>query len=102
VIHAVGPIWHGGGAGEAELLASAYRTALRLAGELGARTITFPAISTGVYGYPIESAARVALTVVRDHVAGKTTLERATFVLFSGDAFEAFRQALENTAHPTS
>jgi hypothetical protein len=55
--------------------ASAYRTSLRLAQELGARTITFPAISTGVYGYPIESAARVSATTVRDHLAGETTLE---------------------------
>jgi O-acetyl-ADP-ribose deacetylase (regulator of RNase III) len=102
VIHAVGPIWHGGGAGEAELLASAYRTSLRLADELGARTITLPAISTGVYGYPIEPAARVALATARGHLAGETTLERATFVLFSGDAFGAFERALETTAPPTS
>jgi O-acetyl-ADP-ribose deacetylase (regulator of RNase III) len=94
VIHAVGPVWRGGGSGEAGLLASAYRASCELASGLGARTITFPAISTGVYGYPVEDAAAVALGAVRDHFAGETTLERATFVLFSEDALEAFAQAL--------
>lgn len=98
VIHAVGPIWRGGGAGEPELLASAYRTSCELASGLGARTITFPAISTGVYGYPIEEAARVALATVREHLAGETTLERATFVLFSADSYEAFERALTELA----
>ena len=94
VIHAVGPIWRGGEAGEAELLASAYRTSCELASDLGARTIAFPSISTGVYGYPIERAVPTALAAIRDHLAGETTLERATLVVFSGDAFEAFAEAL--------
>lgn len=64
VIHAVGPVWSGGGAGESELLASAHRRALEVAGELGCRTIAFPALSTGVYGYPPELAAPVALAAV--------------------------------------
>ena len=103
VIHAVGPVWHGGGAREAELLASAFQTSCELARDLGARSITFPAISTGVYGFPIAEGARIGLETVRDHLAaGATTLERATFVLFSADTFEAFRQALESAAHPTS
>ncbi len=100
VIHAVGPIWRGGGSGERGLLASAYRESCRLAGELGARTITFPAISAGVYGYPIEEAAEVALTTVRDALAGETTLERATFVLFSSDSYDAFARALAGLAAP--
>lgn len=94
VIHAVGPIWRGGVSGEPAQLASAYRTSCELARDLGARTITFPSISTGVYGYPIRRAAPTALAAVRDHLAGETTLERATFVLFSGDALEVFEEAM--------
>ncbi|MCS7006991.1 MAG: O-acetyl-ADP-ribose deacetylase [Thermoleophilia bacterium] len=66
VIHAVGPVWRGGGHGEPELLASAHRRALEVASELGCRTIAFPALSTGVYGYPIELAAEVAIAAVRE------------------------------------
>jgi len=94
VIHAVGPVWRGGGAEEAELLASAYRSSCELAASLGVRTITFPAISTGVYGYPVEAAAVVALGAVRDHLLGETTIQRTTFVLFSVHALDAFAQAL--------
>lgn len=94
VVHAVGPVWRGGGFGEADLLSSAYRASCELAAGLGARTVTFPAISTGVYGYPVRAAADVALAAVRDHLAGDTTLERATFVLFSEDALDAFTEAL--------
>jgi O-acetyl-ADP-ribose deacetylase len=65
VIHAVGPVWQGGGTGEAELLASAYRRALEVAEELACRTIAFPALSTGIYGYPAEKAAPVAISAVR-------------------------------------
>ena len=95
VIHAVGPVWRGGGAGEADLLASAYRTALRLADEEGARSVTLPAISCGVYGYPLGPAARIGVETVAGHLpeAGGS-VERATFVLFSADTFHAFRQAL--------
>lgn len=70
VIHAVGPIWRGGALGEPELLASAYRTSLRLASELDARTVTFPAISCGVYGHPLDQAASIAVGTVRDWLAG--------------------------------
>jgi O-acetyl-ADP-ribose deacetylase (regulator of RNase III) len=66
VIHAVGPVWSGGGRGEAELLASAYRRSLEVAAELGCRTVAFPALSTGIYGYPAELAAPVALGAVRE------------------------------------
>jgi O-acetyl-ADP-ribose deacetylase (regulator of RNase III) len=65
VIHAVGPVWSGGGAGETELLASAYRRSLEVAAELDVRTIAFPALSTGIYGYPPELAAPVAVSAVR-------------------------------------
>jgi len=88
VIHTVGPVWRGGGAGEPELLESCHRRALEVARELGARTIAFPAISTGVYGYPVEEAARVAVDAVRGH-----DLELVRFVLFGDDAYEAFARA---------
>src|SRR5436190_15184634 len=65
VIHTVGPVWQGGDAGEPEFLASCYRRSLEVASDLGARTIAFPAISTGVYGYPKEEAARIAVTTLR-------------------------------------
>jgi len=65
VIHAVGPVWHGGGAGEADLLASAYRSTVRLAAEHGLSSIAFPAISTGIYGYPLEQATPIAVSAVR-------------------------------------
>ena len=68
VIHAVGPVWHGGGHGEVELLASAYRRSLEVAEELGCRTVAFPALSTGIYGYPPEKAAPIAVAAVRGFV----------------------------------
>ncbi len=67
VIHAVGPVWSGGGAGEPELLASAHRRALEVAAELGCRTVALPALSTGIYGYPAELAAPIAVGAVREH-----------------------------------
>ena len=80
VIHAVGPIWYGGNADEAEALASAYATSLRLADELGARHVTFPAISTGVYGYPADLAADVAVGTLAAALWDTTSAERATLV----------------------
>lgn len=94
VIHAVGPVWQGGRDGEPERLASAYSTSLRLATEAGARTIAFPAISCGVYGYPTRAAGAVALRTVRDALAGGTTIERATFVLVSVATYDAFAAEL--------
>lgn len=89
VIHTVGPVWRGGSHGEAELLASCHRRSLEVARELGARTIAFPAISTGAYGYPAELAAAVALGSVRGH-----GLDLVRFVLFSDELLEIYTAAL--------
>ena len=94
VIHAVGPIWRGGGAGEPDLLASAYRTSLDLAADEGCRTVAFPSISTGIYGYPVDLAARVALQTVDAWIAEHPdALDLVTFVLFSADSLAAFGRA---------
>ena len=92
VIHTVGPVWHGGERGEAELLASCYRRSLELAADLGCRSVAFPAISTGIYGYPVELAAPAAVAAVRD--AAVPPLEVVRFVLFSDGHLAAFEQAL--------
>ena len=94
VLHAVGPVWRGGGQDEEALLAGAYRSCLRLADELGARTVAFPAISMGIYGYPSDEGARVAVRTVAEHLAGQTGVEVARFVLYSEETFELFEAAL--------
>lgn len=98
IVHAVGPIWRGGGLGEPELLRSAYERSLHLADQAGARSVAFPAISAGIYGYPVNQAASIALAAVRDGLARAHTAERAVFVLFGPDTFEAFRRALRDLA----
>ena len=95
VIHTVGPVWRGGGHGEEELLESCHRRSLEAASDLGCRTIAFPAISTGVYGYPVERAAPVALaTIARELDARHPQIEQVTFVLFSDEHHRAFERAL--------
>jgi O-acetyl-ADP-ribose deacetylase (regulator of RNase III) len=81
VIHTVGPVWHGGAAGEADLLASCYRRSLEIADELGATNVAFPAISTGVYGYPRDDAARIAVATLR---SASTRVTDALLVAFDG------------------
>ncbi len=98
VLHAVGPMWLGGGLGEAELLAGAYRSCLRLADELGAQSVAFPAISMGIYGYPAPDGAEVALAAVTEHLAGATRLDIARFVLFSEETYEVFRRVLTGSS----
>jgi len=93
VIHTVGPVWRGGDQGEAELLASCHRRALEVAAGLGCRTVAFPAISTGIYGYPAQTAAEVALATTGAELERHAGIERVTFVLFSAEHLEAFQSA---------
>lgn len=94
VIHAVGPVWHGGHEGEADLLASAYRSAMQLAAENGVRSIAFPAISTGIYGYPLERATPIAVSTVRE-TAATSGVERVVFACFSPDVEQVYREVLK-------
>jgi len=95
VIHAVGPVWRGGDRGEAELLASCYRRSLELAVENSIRSIAFPAISCGIYGYPIDDAARIATDTVRAFLSGNAMIERVVFVAFGDDVWNALREAAD-------
>ncbi len=92
VIHAVGPVWHGGDRAESRLLASAYESSLALAGERRLRSIAFPAISTGIYGYPLDAATRVAVETVRRAAPRWPTLERVVFACFGADTLEAYQR----------
>jgi O-acetyl-ADP-ribose deacetylase (regulator of RNase III) len=94
VIHTVGPVWQGGTSSEAGLLASCYRRALELAERQGIRTIAFPSISTGIYGYPIDLAARIAITTVRSSVAQSRTIERVIFCCFSAADLQVYKRTL--------
>ena len=94
VIHAVGPVWHGGGQGEEEALASCYRRALELCQSHGLASVAFPAISTGVYRFPAERAARIAVTTVIDTLAVAPVVGRVIFCCFSDESARLYRQAL--------
>jgi O-acetyl-ADP-ribose deacetylase (regulator of RNase III) len=94
VLHAVGPIWRGGEAGEAELLASCHRRAVEIAAELGVRSVAFPAISTGAYGYPVELAAAVAIEATQQALEEHPEVERARFVLRDEATFAVYKRAL--------
>jgi O-acetyl-ADP-ribose deacetylase (regulator of RNase III) len=91
IIHAVGPVWHGGGDGEPELLASAYRRSLEVADEIGARSVAFPAISTGIFGYPLDLATATAVETVR---GANTRVELVRFVCFDAATLAAYDQEL--------
>jgi len=98
VIHTVGPVWHGGDDGEAALLGACYRNALRLAREHAVESIAFPAISCGVYGYPVEQAAAIALREVRAWLTGAAAPRRITLCCFGTTVAEAFRAAADASA----
>ena len=94
VIHAVGPIYRDGLHGEPELLASAYRESLKLASARGIKSVAFPSLSTGVYGYPLDQAAKIALSTVKAYLAEHPEIQLVRFVLFGRPTFETFAQVL--------
>jgi O-acetyl-ADP-ribose deacetylase len=94
VIHTVGPVWQGGEHGEPSLLGACYQNSLKLAAELGCRSVAFPSISTGVFRFPLDRAAPIAISTVLDGLAELPQIEQVRFVLFDQDTFSAFRQAL--------
>ena len=93
VIHAVGPVWQGGRSREPELLASAYRSAMQLASDQGLRSIAFPAISTGIFGYPLERATDVAVGTVESEIRAGMAIEEVVFACFSPEVLAAYRSA---------
>jgi O-acetyl-ADP-ribose deacetylase (regulator of RNase III) len=94
VIHTVGPVWRGGTDGEPELLASCYRSSLRLAVEHGLRTIAFPAISCGIYGYPVDDATEIAIETSRAFLKTAPSIEKVIFTCFSDEIWDAYRRLL--------
>jgi O-acetyl-ADP-ribose deacetylase (regulator of RNase III) len=94
VIHTVGPVWRGGTHGEAETLANCYQNSLQVAVENGIKTIAFPAISCGAYGYPIQEAATIALKTAREFLANKNEIEKVIFVVWGDEIYEAYRASL--------
>ena len=94
VLHTPGPVWHGGTHGEPEKLACCYRSCLELASQYGCKTVDFPSISTGVYGYPVDKAAAVALSTIAEYLAGHPEIERVRMVCFDGRTRRAYDAAL--------
>ncbi|HEY9548112.1 MAG TPA: O-acetyl-ADP-ribose deacetylase [Kiloniellaceae bacterium] len=94
VIHTVGPVWRGGGENEEALLASCYRTALKIAGQIKARSVAFPAISTGVYGFPLDRATAIAVATVRAYLVEDGRIARVIFCVFGPEAEAAYRREL--------
>jgi O-acetyl-ADP-ribose deacetylase len=95
VIHTVGPVWRGGQANEDELLARCYRASLALAAEHGLRSLAFPAISTGVYGFPRERAAKIAVAETRQHLAAAPLIERVVFACFDRETLALYQREIE-------
>jgi O-acetyl-ADP-ribose deacetylase (regulator of RNase III) len=94
VVHTVGPVWHGGTQNEEALLASCYRTSLKIARQIGARTVAFPAISTGVYGFPLDRATGIAVATVRDFLAEDDAIDKVIFCTFGAEAEAVYRKEL--------
>jgi O-acetyl-ADP-ribose deacetylase (regulator of RNase III) len=99
IIHTVGPVWRGGNQGEAELLASCYRSSLALAVGHGLKTVAFPAISTGIYGYPLEDATTIAVTTVADVLQGQAAIDQVVFCCFGDEALATYERALATLAN---
>ena len=97
VIHTVGPIWNGGDRGEAEILASAYRESLKLAAMHSLKSVAFPSISTGAYGYPLAQAARIALKTVKEFLATPSSIKEAVFVLWGEENYRVYAEALRDS-----
>jgi O-acetyl-ADP-ribose deacetylase len=95
IIHTVGPVWHGGQRGEPELLACCYRNSLALANDKGITTLAFPSISTGIYGYPFDEAARIAIAATREFAGTPTGLREVTFCCFSEDDLKVYETLLD-------
>jgi O-acetyl-ADP-ribose deacetylase (regulator of RNase III) len=95
VIHAVGPVWSGGSSGEPEALAGAYRESIRVADELGLASIAFPAISTGIFGYPLADATQVAVQTAREALVRAKSVNTVRFVVFDDAALQAYSQVLK-------
>lgn len=94
VIHTVGPVWQGGGRGEAALLSSCYQASLKVAIEHGVKTIAFPAISCGIYGYPVEQACEIAVRETAGLLSREASIEKVIFVCFGNDVYQAYLKAL--------
>jgi O-acetyl-ADP-ribose deacetylase (regulator of RNase III) len=99
VIHVVGPMWHGGDSGEPEQLEASYRSAMELADQRGLRNIAFPSLATGIFGYPVDQAAPLAIRTVRDSLTQTRGLSDVTFVLFDDDTFAQYQSALDSYAN---
>jgi O-acetyl-ADP-ribose deacetylase len=98
VIHTVGPVWNGGAQNEPELLASCYRECFVLAREYALRTLAFPAISCGVYGYPLDQAVAIAVREVRAALSENELIDKVIFACFGADVYEAYQRALRSTS----
>ena len=95
VIHTVGPIWHGGSSGEAELLAQCYRSCFALAAQQEIRTLAFPSISTGVYGYPVEKASKIALSEIRKGLEKNSAIEKVFVICFDAHTYQSYQHAVQ-------
>jgi len=96
VLHCVGPVWRGGSSGEAQLLESCYRSALAVAEEVGAKTIAFPAISAGIYGYPRRASAEIAFAALADELISRPSIESVRMILFSDELHAIYRAVLSH------